>query len=218
MIRIYGYFTRCHFDLSLFGDVIKPKSDCYFVMKKQYIPNIITGFRLGFTPILLWCIVTGAFASAFVLVCFMSASDAIDGWLAKRCGWETRFGEFFDPLADKVMVTGSFMVLGMMELLPLWLAMIVSVSGIALVAGGVVFYFWFYDSRVRPPWISKLNTFLQLLMIILILFSQSDFGAGFGAVLSATDWLIYPITATTVSSFLLYLFTFHRYGTDLKLR
>ncbi len=189
-----------------------------FVMKKQNIPNIITGFRLIFTPVLLWCIVAEDFAAAFVLACLMSLSDAVDGWLAKGCGWETRFGRFFDPLADKVMVVSSFIVLGVSGLLPLWLVVIVAASSIALVAGGAVFYFRFRDLYMKPPKISKINTLLQLLLIILILFARSGFSAEPSIVLSAADWLVYVVFVTTMLSFLVYLFTWQKCRAHLKSR
>ena len=188
-------------------------------MEKRYIPNVITGFRLGLTPLLLWWILAHNFDSAFILAIAMSVSDAFDGGLAKGLKWRTRFGEFFDPLADKVMVMGAFLALGVEGFLPGWLVVIVLFSGACLIAGGVFSYFRFAASHVNPPWISKINTVLQLFLIMLILFYQSRFSVGITADIPAVINGLIAVTAiSTVLSFLVYVFAFREYSANIKSR
>ena len=71
------------------------------------IPNLVTALRLVLLgPILAliaWGKAPGAYRAAFVLLLAAGASDALDGWLARRLGATSPVGVFFDPLADKIL-------------------------------------------------------------------------------------------------------------------
>ena len=177
-------------------------------MEKRYIPNLITGLRLACSPLLFFLILSRDFNPAFWLAVGMAASDGIDGFLAKRYGWETRVGEFLDPLADKVMVIVSFVALNALGFLPAWLVALVLVSATVLVIGSTVFYFRSYDFRITPARIGKFNTLIQLTLIALVLFSHSTFH-GAGAVSPMViDGLIVVVAAGTILSFLTYIAAF----------
>ncbi len=50
-----------------------------------------------------------------------AVSDAADGFLAKRFGWQTRLGAVLDPAADKLLLATVFVTLAALRLVPLWL-------------------------------------------------------------------------------------------------
>jgi len=74
--------------------------------------NAITVGRLLLSPLMFWLMPdgTGGDWLAFALWFLLSASDAVDGWFARRQG-ATRSGAFLDPLADKVLVLGAMFTL-----------------------------------------------------------------------------------------------------------
>ena len=80
---------------------------------KKYIPNILTIFRIILVPIFVFIIMSDIRYSYFIaLVIFLIASitDALDGKLARKYGAISKFGLFMDPLADKALVLGAFIV------------------------------------------------------------------------------------------------------------
>ena len=80
---------------------------------KKYIPNILTIFRIILVPIFVFIIMSDIRYSYFIaLVSFLIASitDALDGKLARKYGAISKFGLFMDPLADKALVLGAFIV------------------------------------------------------------------------------------------------------------
>ncbi|MGE5194437.1 MAG: CDP-diacylglycerol--glycerol-3-phosphate 3-phosphatidyltransferase [Deltaproteobacteria bacterium] len=76
------------------------------------LPNIITLSRLVLAVFLFWLIDTGGhWLAACVLFLIAAATDAIDGYIARRYGLVTKIGRIFDPFVDKVIIGGAFMFL-----------------------------------------------------------------------------------------------------------
>ena len=67
-------------------------------------PNLFTLLRLVLTPFVAAAILHGQFGRAIILFFVAGASDAIDGFLARRFGASTAVGAYFDPIADKILL------------------------------------------------------------------------------------------------------------------
>jgi len=88
------------------------------------LPNIITLIRIGFIPPVLLAIDnTSPRLSALACILFLIAavSDALDGYLARRLGMVTVVGTFLDPLADKLIVLSTLVILAAEGRAPAWL-------------------------------------------------------------------------------------------------
>ena len=76
------------------------------------LPNLITLSRLGLAVVLFWLIyVEGFWISAAVLFVVAAATDAIDGYIARKYGQVTTLGRILDPFVDKIIVCGAFVFL-----------------------------------------------------------------------------------------------------------
>ena len=90
------------------------------------IPNLITLGRILLVPVVVWAIATpGAMWIAFVLFVAAGASDAVDGYLAKRFHMTSELGSYLDPLADKALIVSIYLTLGINGLIPRWLVILV---------------------------------------------------------------------------------------------
>ena len=99
----------------------------------RHLPNVITAMRMALVWPVFWLISRGDFGLALLLAAIAGISDAADGWLAKHFSWQSRLGGLLDPLADKMMLIVSFVVLTIVGAIPLWLTLlIVGISGISL--------------------------------------------------------------------------------------
>ena len=76
------------------------------------IANIITIVRLLFTPFIIWLILSGYYKTSFIFFILSGLSDAIDGFIAKKFNQITVLGSYLDPLADKILIVSSILVLG----------------------------------------------------------------------------------------------------------
>jgi len=134
------------------------------------IPNLITLARILLVPIVVWAISTpGAMWIAFVLFVAAGVSDAIDGFLAKRFGMTTVLGAYLDPLADKALIVSIYLTLGVNNLIPRWLVILV-VSRDILIVGGIMLA-WVIGNplTIKPLLVSKLNTVAQIAFACVVL-------------------------------------------------
>jgi cardiolipin synthase len=134
------------------------------------IPNLITLGRILLVPIVVWAIATpGAMWIAFVLFVAAGVSDAVDGYLAKRFEMTTELGAYLDPLADKALIVSIYLTLGINNLIPRWLVILV-VSRDILIVGGIILS-WLVGNplKIKPLLVSKLNTVAQIVFACVVL-------------------------------------------------
>jgi cardiolipin synthase (CMP-forming) len=170
------------------------------------LPNLITLARLCSVPIAIWLIVEERYGAAFWLFVAAGLSDALDGYIAKRFNRRTRLGAVLDPAADKALLAGVYLTLGLAGQLPTWLVGLVVLRDLLIVLGFAVIGGAGARQTVDPLYVSKVNTLVQ---IVLVGFVLARLGLEIEAGL-ATWLLIAAATATTVLSGLSYLLRWAR--------
>lgn len=144
-------------------------------MSWKNIPNILTTLRILFIFPIAYALLTTHYAVAFYLFIFAGLSDCLDGLLARRFHWTSRYGAITDPIADKLLLMSSFIILGFLGYLPVWLIAIVIGRDIWILCGAIAYHLLIGEPDFAPSQISKLNTFFQILLIGMILFSLGLF-------------------------------------------
>jgi len=91
----------------------------------KQIPNLLTAARLLAAPYILYLLWTAEYRMAIVWFSIASATDVLDGFLARRFQAGSKIGALMDPVADKVLLSGSFLTLGLKGVIPWWLMAIV---------------------------------------------------------------------------------------------
>ena len=156
-------------------------------MSFSWLPNAISLLRIALIAPILLLILEGTFGWALALFLLAGFSDGLDGYLAKRFEWHTRLGALLDPVADKLLVAGLFITLAYTQDIPVWLAAVVILRDVVIVAGAMVYNFFVRPVQGEPTRVSKLNTSLQLLFLLFVI-SRAGF-----------DWPE-PITLTVLGA------------------
>lgn len=170
------------------------------------LPNCITLGRLFTVPVAIYLLMQSAFLAAFLLFLLAGISDALDGYIAKRFDQVTQLGAILDPIADKALLVGVYVTLGMQGNIPVWLVVFV-VFRDAMIIGGVVLLFLFrLEVRMRPLVISKVNTAAQIALAAAVL---AELGLGFDMT-PLVLVLIYAVAATTAVSGASYIVSWTR--------
>jgi CDP-diacylglycerol--glycerol-3-phosphate 3-phosphatidyltransferase len=92
------------------------------------LPNTLTGIRLAFIPpLFIFLNFQGRWASFFAALAFGLASitDILDGYFARKYGTITVLGKFLDPLADKLLISITMIMLIPLERIPLWMVIVI---------------------------------------------------------------------------------------------
>lgn len=140
------------------------------------LPNAITVGRLLAVPLMVWLIVSGRMTAAFWLFVAAGISDGVDGFIAKRFRAESRLGSYLDPLADKVMLVCIYVTLGLEGHLSSWLVILVVFRDALIIGGAILSQLLDHTLRIRPLYISKVNTVAQIVLAAVVL---AQLGADF---------------------------------------
>jgi cardiolipin synthase (CMP-forming) len=132
----------------------------------RHLPNLITALRMLLVVPLCWLIGSGHYAGALVVAAVAGLSDAVDGWLAKRFGWQTWLGGVLDPIADKLLLIAAFLWLAIAGDVPVWLAALVIGRDLVIVGGAVAYYFLIGHFDAAPSRVSKLTTLVQIVFVL----------------------------------------------------
>ncbi len=144
-------------------------------MSLSWLPNAISLLRIALVAPILSFILDDKFVWALALIGLAGFSDGIDGYLANRFNWHSRLGALLDPIADKLLVAGTFVTLAITQHIPVWLAVVVILRDVIIVCGATAYNFIVGPVHGEPTRISKLNTALQLLFLLFVL-SRAGFG------------------------------------------
>jgi cardiolipin synthase len=144
-------------------------------MSLSWIPNAISLLRIALILPILLLFVNDQFGWALTLFLVAGVSDGIDGYLAKRFSWNTRLGAFLDPAGDKLLVAWSFGTLAYLGHIPVWLAVVVILRDVVIVAGSFIYHYLVRQLEGEPTRISKLNTALEFMFLVFVIWR-----AGYG--------------------------------------
>jgi cardiolipin synthase (CMP-forming) len=165
------------------------------------IPNLLSLGRALMVPLVVWLIISGEARGAFFVMVAAGATDALDGWLAKRFHWETELGAYLDPLADKLLLVSVFITLGVAGQLPVWLVIMVVARDIMIVAAVVLSGMLERPLAMHPLAVSKWNTAVQIVLALVAL-ADVGFALGWGVARTGLEFLVAALTLASAGAYL----------------
>lgn len=142
------------------------------------IPNLLTFLRMALIPVFAILLIYGYFEWALVTFFIAGASDGVDGFIARRYDQQSELGTILDPIADKLLMTVSFIILSLPSIypphvrhlpIPPWVAPIVIGRDILIVTVALAIILFTDFRKFRPSWLGKASTLVQVSAVILIL-------------------------------------------------
>src|SRR6266550_2736628 len=126
------------------------------------LANWLTLLRIVMVPVFVSLLVYRKPGPALVVFATAAFTDLLDGYIARRRGSQSRLGAFLDPMADKLLLTASFVTLTYLKALPFWIAAVVISRDVILVFGALLIYMLGGRIRPRPTWAGKAATLFQV--------------------------------------------------------
>ena len=166
----------------------------------RQVPNLVTILRIVLVGPAAWLLWHDQVGYALALIALAGLSDFIDGELARRFNWRTRFGAIADPTADKLLVLAVFVVLALQEHLPLWLLAVVVGRDLVIISGALTYRRLFGHLDIEPMVLSKINTGAQVVMVILLLVARTEvepLAAMCAAIVEPTGFVVVAVLSAT---------------------
>jgi cardiolipin synthase len=131
------------------------------------LANWLTILRIFLIPVFVSLLVYRRPGLALAVFAFAAFTDLLDGWVARRRGSSSRLGAFLDPMADKLLLTASFVTLTYLKILPFWITAVVLTRDVLLVLGAMLVHMLGVRLYPRPTWAGKAATFCQVLTVLI---------------------------------------------------
>jgi len=126
------------------------------------IPNFLSLLRIILVPAIVIFLIQNEYANALITFTIAGITDALDGALARMLNKQTELGAFLDPLADKVLLSTSFITLAIFGLIPSWLTVIVISRDLIILIGIMTLSMMSVEYEIKPIFVSKVTTTLQI--------------------------------------------------------
>lgn len=165
------------------------------------VPNQITLLRLAFLPFFIISIIYDRYGWALALLLAAGLTDLFDGLLARWLGQKTALGAYLDPIADKLLLSSSFVLLAAKGKLEWWLAILVLGRDLLILAVSGAILLVTHYRRFPPSLYGKANTLCQILLVLAVI-AGNVFPVPWLPEMETT--LVYLVTAFTVISGLHY--------------
>ena len=154
------------------------------------VPNLLTLFRMVLIPIFVSLLFYQKFWWALAVFVIAGVTDGLDGLLARRFAQQSQLGTVLDPVADKLMLVTSFVVLSMRSVfptplpahlpVPFWVTIAVISRDVFILVGAAAINIMTGFRGFRPSWLGKLSTTVQIVAIATIIFAASfPYGTGY---------------------------------------
>jgi len=132
-------------------------------------PNQLTLLRMMFLPFIVIKLVEGHYFWALLLFVLAGLSDGLDGLLARTLHQQTTLGQYLDPIADKLLLSTTFLVLSILHKIPWKFTVVVFSRDVSILSASAVLYAIAGLRDFRPSIFGKANTFSQLCAVFFVM-------------------------------------------------
>ena len=147
------------------------------------VPNLLTVFRMVLIPVFVSLLFYQRFVLALGVFVLAGVTDGLDGLLARRFNQKSQLGTILDPIADKLMLVTSVVVLSMRSVfpqplpshlpVPFWVTVAVISRDVFILVGAAAINIVTGFRGFRPSMLGKINTTVQIFAIAAIIFAAS---------------------------------------------
>ena len=99
-------------------------------------------------------------------------TDGLDGFIARKMNWQTELGTLLDPVADKILLSGSIFILWLNQYIPFYIFVIFFSRDVAILLGAAIRMSVIESDTPTPNFLGKLTTTLQIIYIAIIFLKE----------------------------------------------
>jgi len=134
-----------------------------------FIPNLLSIIRIGLVYPILNNIYLLNYKISLIIFVIASITDAMDGYLARKLNWQSELGKILDPVADKLLLSGTIFVLWLNDLIPFYIFFILITRDIIILLGAAFQMTLTNSMAPYPNFLGKFTTIILIVYIAIIL-------------------------------------------------
>ena len=135
-------------------------------------PNLLSLFRIFITFFFILAVYHDRFDYALYLFILQGVTDMLDGFIARVMSKKTNLGAYLDPIADKTMLVGAFVMLSIKGIVPVWLPALIILKDLVVAIGFFLLYRRAFTIKPVPSIFGKITTTCQIATALFILLVQ----------------------------------------------
>jgi cardiolipin synthase (CMP-forming) len=139
------------------------------------VPNLLSLFRILITFFFVLAVYHDMLDYALYLFILQGVTDLLDGYIARVTSKKTDLGAYLDPIADKTMLVGAFIMLSIKHIVPQWLPVLIILKDLVVAVGFFILYRLGRTFKPVPTIFGKITTTCQIATVLFILFAQIFF-------------------------------------------
>ena len=140
----------------------------YFI----FVPNLLSIIRIFLVYPILNNIYLGNFYIGIIIFAIAAITDALDGFLARKMDWHTNLGKILDPVADKLLLSGTVFILWLNNFIPFYIFIIFISRDLAILIGAAIQMSLIESVTPSPNLLGKLTTSIQIIYISIIFLKE----------------------------------------------
>lgn len=165
----------------------------------KQLPNLLSFARIALAPYIFLLLWRREYGAVLLLFGVAGITDFLDGFLARRWQGHSRLGAYLDPVADKILLSGSFLVLALSSAISTWVAALVIGRDLAiLLFSGGVMLFSRAPRELPPSFWGKASTTAQILFVLAVVAELAGFMDGFAVLVHSVvvilQWIVVALT------------------------
>jgi cardiolipin synthase len=137
------------------------------------IPNLFTLVRILLTPFIVLELSRGNYMAGGWTFGGAAFTDILDGWLARRLGDQSKIGQYFDPIADKILLTSIYIGLALGKAVPLWIVLLIFARDLWILALSAIALRFTQFRGLQPSVWGKASTFFQIMAAVGIMAARA---------------------------------------------
>lgn len=161
------------------------------------IPNLFTLLRVVLIPFVFHYLSEGNYLVAGWLFGAAAFTDILDGGLARRMGSESKFGQYLDPIADKLLLTSIYIGLARGGAVPVWIVWVVIGRDVWILGLSAIAFLFTSFRDLKPSIWGKASTFAQIMAAVGITAAHAYENQAFAAI---ARWLLAAVVGLAVVS------------------
>lgn len=165
------------------------------------VPNLFTMLRVLMTPYILLELARSNYLVAGWTFGAAALTDTLDGTIARRFGQESRFGQYLDPIADKLLLSSIYVGLMLGHAIPAWLVAVVFGRDLWILAlSGIALRFTKFRD-LRPSVWGKISTFAQIMTAVGVMGAHAYQNPIFGRISDVLVWVVVVLAAVSAADY-----------------